>query len=482
MDTLSSCFVEETREEEDEEEKKGYCRIVVWFKSNDEIYIIYIFSDDSQIEELAFGKPQKPSIWAPCVYYRPGREVYSYVGHKIVIEEGLDSYAGMIWPAALALCHYLDTHQDQWSLVDKAVLEIGTGTGLVSIVAALLGGWVTATDLPDVLNNTRANLSRNTRGRCRHTPQVAALSWGYELENTYPPSIYRVRFESDLVFTDNFHKAFHSNLLLEDGEMKIYAATSREGEREKHEDMEIHGEEKREVTKEEGGDEEEESSDEEEESGETLSPREDDEPKNKDLMNDHAPEPEVTEQRPVQQSWVPRIICRASKDIYHYAGEDIVIYESIDSYGGMMWPAALALCSFLEDNRNTVNLQGKEVLELGAGTGLVTVVASLLGASVTATDLPEILGNLRANVMRNTRGRCRHTPQVAALSWGYDLENTYPPSIYRVRFESDLVFMDNFHKAFHSSLLLEDGEMKIYAATSREGEDVDKNKLNRIKA
>ncbi|KAF7211687.1 uncharacterized protein [Nothobranchius furzeri] len=559
MDTLSSCFVEETREEEDEEEKK----------------------DDSQIEELAFGKPQKPSIWAPCVYYRPGREVYSYVGHKIVIEEGLDSYAGMIWPAALALCHYLDTHQDQWSLVDKAVLEIGTGTGLVSIVAALLGGWVTATDLPDVLNNTRANLSRNTRGRCRHTPQVAALSWGYELENTYPPSIYRydyvlaadvvyhhafldellvtmkhfckpgttliwanrVRFESDLVFTDNFHKAFHSNLLLEDGEMKIYAATSREGEREKHEDMEIHGEEKRvtdedessegkkeckekldcakqEVTKEEGGDEEEESSDEEEESGETLSPREDDEPKNKDLMNDHAPEPEVTEQRPVQQSWVPRIICRASKDIYHYAGEDIVIYESIDSYGGMMWPAALALCSFLEDNRNTVNLQGKEVLELGAGTGLVTVVASLLGASVTATDLPEILGNLRANVMRNTRGRCRHTPQVAALSWGYDLENTYPPSIYRydyvlaadvvyhhafldellvtmkhfckpgttliwanrVRFESDLVFMDNFHKAFHSSLLLEDGEMKIYAATSREGEDVDKNKLNRIKA
>lgn len=42
-------------------------------------------------------------------------------------------------PQALALCHYLDTHRDHLSLVDKAVLEIGAGTGLVSVVAALLG-------------------------------------------------------------------------------------------------------------------------------------------------------------------------------------------------------------------------------------------------------------------------------------------------------------------------------------------------------
>lgn len=40
---------------------------------------------------------------------------------------------------------------------------------------------------------------------------------------------------------------------------------------------------------------------------------------------------------------------------------------------------ALALCSFLDNNRQRVNLQGKKVLELGAGTGLVTIVASLLG-------------------------------------------------------------------------------------------------------
>lgn len=42
-------------------------------------------------------------------------------------------------PQALSLCHYLDTHREQLNLVDKTVLEIGAGTGLVSIVASLLG-------------------------------------------------------------------------------------------------------------------------------------------------------------------------------------------------------------------------------------------------------------------------------------------------------------------------------------------------------
>lgn len=127
---------------------------------------------------------------------------------------------------------------------------------------------------------------------------------------------------------------------------------------------------------------------------------------------------------------------------------------------------------------------------------------------MTATDLPVVLSNLRVNLSRNTRGRCRHTPQVAALSWGYDLENTYPTSVYhydyvlaadvvyhhdfldellvtmkhfckpgttliwanKVRFETDLTFTENFKKAFHTSLLAEDGELKIFTAKCREEE------------
>ncbi|XP_068587011.1 protein-lysine methyltransferase METTL21C-like [Cebidichthys violaceus] len=209
-------------------------------------------------------KDQKPA-WAPCFYLKVDKEVYYYVGQEILIDGVLDCFAGMVWPAALALCHYLDTHREQLSLVDKTVLEIGAGTGLMSVVAALLGASVTATDLPDVLGKLRANVMKNTRNRCRYTPQVEALSWGHDLESNYPTSVYRydyvlaadvvyhhdfldellvtmkhfckpgttviwankVRLEADLTFTENFKNAFHTSLLAEDGDIKIFMATCR---------------------------------------------------------------------------------------------------------------------------------------------------------------------------------------------------------------------------------------------------------------
>ncbi|KAG7273682.1 hypothetical protein CRUP_017435 [Coryphaenoides rupestris] len=201
-------------------------------------------------------------------------------------------------------------------------------------------------------------------------------------------------------------------------------------------------------------------------------------------------------------AWAPHFLSRSGRDVYNYAGHDILIYESIDSYGSVMWPAALALCSYLESQQ----LLGRTVLELGAGTGLVTIVSCLLGAAVTATDLPDVLGNLTANVMRNTRGRCRYVPRVAALSWGEGLELHFPRALHRynyvlaadvvyhhdfleqllltmqhfcqpgttllwankVRFGTDLSFTRDFQQSFHTELLVEEGDMKIYKATSRE--------------
>ncbi|XP_061565910.1 methyltransferase like 21e [Cololabis saira] len=111
---------------------------------------------------------------------------------------------------------------------------------------------------------------------------------------------------------------------------------------------------------------------------------------------------------------------------YMFSDLEIRIKESLDVYGAVLWPSAMVLCHFLETNRDEYNLTDKNVIELGAGTGLVTIVSSLLGAKVTSTDLPDVLGNLQYNVKRNTAGRCKYIPLVTELTWGQHLDQRFP--------------------------------------------------------
>lgn len=43
---------------------------------------------------------------------------------------------------------------------------------------------------------------------------------------------------------------------------------------------------------------------------------------------------------------------------------------------------AMALCQYLEEHAEELGLQGAKMLEIGAGPGLVSIVASILGLSV----------------------------------------------------------------------------------------------------
>ncbi|KAG9349661.1 hypothetical protein JZ751_028109 [Albula glossodonta] len=146
------------------------------------------------------------------------------------------------------------------------------------------------------------------------------------------------------------------------------------------------------------------------------------------------------------KAWEPSFYSPSTSEKYHFAGHNINIRESIDSYGAIIWPGAVALCQYLENNRQQVNLMDKSVLELGAGTGLVSIVACLLGAWVTATDLPDVLGNLKCNLSLNTRGRCKYNPQVGALCWERDIEKMYPRSVYRYDYilAADVVYHHDF--------------------------------------
>jgi predicted nicotinamide N-methyase len=69
-------------------------------------------------------------------------------------------------------------------------------------------------------------------------------------------------------------------------------------------------------------------------------------------------------------------------------------------YGAMLWPASIALAHELV--ARAVELRGKRVLELGAGTGLPGIVAASLGASVLQVDRSEVAVHLcELNAQRN---------------------------------------------------------------------------------
>uniref|UniRef100_M4AXQ4 Methyltransferase like 21e n=1 Tax=Xiphophorus maculatus TaxID=8083 RepID=M4AXQ4_XIPMA len=109
---------------------------------------------------------------------------------------------------------------------------------------------------------------------------------------------------------------------------------------------------------------------------------------------------------------------------YIFSDQEIRIKESTDLYGAVLWPSAMVLCHFLETNQDKYNLAHKNVIELGAGTGLSPLFP--VCAKVTSTDLPDVLGNLQYNVTRNTKGRCKYIPLVMELIWGQNVAERFP--------------------------------------------------------
>nr|XP_027794586.1 protein-lysine methyltransferase METTL21C [Marmota flaviventris] len=152
------------------------------------------------------------------------------------------------------------------------------------------------------------------------------------------------------------------------------------------------------------------------------------------------------------QKFVPTDYASYTQEHYQFAGKKIIIQESIESYGAVVWPAATALCQYLEEHQEELNLQDAKILEIGAGPGLVSIVASILGAQVTATDLPDVLGNLQYNLLKNTLKCTAHLPEVKELVWGQDLEQNFPRAAlhYDYVLASDVVY----HHYFLDKLLL----------------------------
>ncbi|XP_063476141.1 EEF1A lysine methyltransferase 3 isoform X2 [Symphalangus syndactylus] len=134
------------------------------------------------------------------------------------------------------------------------------------------------------------------------------------------------------------------------------------------------------------------------------------------------------------------------KSQFCFCGHVLTITQNFGSRLGVaarVWDAvrsglrrALSLCNYFESQN--VDFRGKKVIELGAGTGIVGILAALQGGDVTITDLPlaleQIQGNVQANVPAGGQA------QVRALSWGID-HHVFPGN-YDLVLGADIVYLE----------------------------------------
>eukprot|EP00045_Choanoeca_perplexa_P014689 m.174882 g.174882 ORF g.174882 m.174882 type:complete len:214 (-) comp16760_c0_seq1:88-729(-) len=131
-------------------------------------------------------------------------------------------------------------------------------------------------------------------------------------------------------------------------------------------------------------------------------------------------------------------------------GKDVRIQQTddVDCIGTTIWEASEALLAYFNTNIKAQRLiDGKRVLELGAGCGLLGIGLSLLGASVTLTDVDDsrILANLSRNVRMNQHDDVptSQTTQVIPLTWACQTHIAVLPAPYDLVVASDVVYKES---------------------------------------
>ncbi|VDN04016.1 unnamed protein product [Thelazia callipaeda] len=81
------------------------------------------------------------------------------------------------------------------------------------------------------------------------------------------------------------------------------------------------------------------------------------------------------------------------------SNEVIINQECIGDVGCIVWDSAIVACYYFA--RKQSFWRGKKILEIGAGTGVCSIVLGVLGANVVATDLSDRIGLIHQNIANN---------------------------------------------------------------------------------
>jgi predicted nicotinamide N-methyase len=138
--------------------------------------------------------------------------------------------------------------------------------------------------------------------------------------------------------------------------------------------------------------------------------------------------------------------CADLETLWAQMGEEDPGEDERLPYWTELWPAGIALCSWLFQKREAI--RGRLCVDMGCGLGLTALVAQWLGARVLAMDYePEALRCARDNAAANNIAsplwtvmdwrRPALAPRSASYLWGGDI-------MYEARFASPLLdFMEH---------------------------------------
>lgn len=133
---------------------------------------------------------------------------------------------------------------------------------------------------------------------------------------------------------------------------------------------------------------------------------------------------------------------RGGADVELQIGETAFVIRQLASggTGRDVFPSARILLSLLKGLRSS--WEGIRVLELGAGTGVVSIALAKLGARVIATDNDTaVLKNLRQNVHRNG---VSHLVQAMRWDWAEEPPNALCFKDVQMCLGSDLAFGSSY--------------------------------------
>ncbi|ESO99207.1 hypothetical protein LOTGIDRAFT_141991 [Lottia gigantea] len=107
---------------------------------------------------------------------------FTFVGHSFTIKQNFGSLgvAAVVWDSAIVLGEYLEKNKEV--IEGKYVLELGSGTGLTGMVAALLGGEVTVTERQETLQSLNLMVKNNMPKDKKDRIHVRELDWTKSLE------------------------------------------------------------------------------------------------------------------------------------------------------------------------------------------------------------------------------------------------------------------------------------------------------------